>query len=97
MLKNRVVVSPIKIIGQGDRIILTGTRRFIQNHDPVGVRIWQRPKKNCVDDAEDRGVRADSERERHDRHRREARIFAQLPQCESKIIHNEAPPRDRRV
>ena len=66
MFENGVVVLPIEIIRQRDRIILSRPGRFVQNHDPVGIRIRQRPEQDGIDDAEDRGVRADAERERQD-------------------------------
>ena len=69
MFKNDVVLLPIKIIGERDRIILSRPGRFVQDHDPVGIRIRQRPEQDGVDDAEDRGVRTDPERERQDRNR----------------------------
>ena len=82
MFENGVVILPIEIIGQRDRIILSRPGRFVQDHDPVGVRIRQRPKQDGVDDAEDRGVRADAERKCQNSDQSEPRRFAELAKSE---------------
>ena len=87
MFKNGVVLLPIKIIRERDRIILSRPGRFIQDHDPVGIRIRQRPKQDGVDDAEDRGVRTDTESERQDCDGGKRRIVDELPQRKPYIIH----------
>jgi len=82
MFKNDVVLLPIKIIRERDRIILSRPGRFVQHHDPVGISIRQRPEQDGVDDAEDRGVRTDPERECQDGNRSEPRRFAELAKSE---------------
>src|SRR5436309_7551740 len=88
MFENFVVPLPIEIIGQRDGKILTRTGRFAQDHDPVRIRIRQRPKQNGVNDAEDGGVRPDAERERNDRNCGEGRIFNHLSKSKTEIVHN---------
>ena len=44
-----------------------------QHGQSVGIRIWERLEQERVDDAEDRRVRSDSDRERRDDHRRSGR------------------------
>jgi hypothetical protein len=43
------------------------------DRDPIGLAVGQRLEQHVLDHAEDRGVRADPERERRDRHQGEAR------------------------
>src|SRR5437016_5881495 len=95
MFESLVVVSPVEIIRQCDGKILPRPGRLAQDHDPVGVRVWKRPKQNRVNDAEDGGVRADPECEGDDCDGRESWIFDQLPKCETEIIHNGVRSLDR--
>src|SRR5262245_10722202 len=44
-----------------------------QLDDPIGLRVIERPQQYRIHDAEDRRVRADAERERHERRERKAR------------------------
>ena len=53
---------------------------------PVGIGPRQRPQQHGVDDAEDRGVGADAERQREDRHRGEARIARERAGAETQIL-----------
>src|SRR4030095_11218474 len=87
MFENRVVVSPIKIIRKRHGIILAGSGRFVQNHDAIGVGIRQRAKQNSVDNAENRSVCADAEREGQDSDQSESRRPAELAQSKLYIIH----------
>src|SRR5947207_15877990 len=88
MFENLVVISPVKVVWQRNRIILPRSGRFVQYHDPVRIRIRQRSKQNCVDDAKDGGVGADAERERDDRNGGEGGILDQLSKRKTKMIHN---------
>ena len=51
----------------------------------IGVPVRQRVQQNGLDDAEDRGVGADSERERQDSDTGEARRRGELPDREPRI------------
>src|SRR4029077_12299944 len=82
MLKNDVVLLPIEIVGQRNGAILARTGRFVQDHDPGRVRIRKRPQENRVDDAEDRSVRTNPERERQDSDQSEPGRFAKLAKSE---------------
>ena len=53
-------------------------------HEMIGLRKGQRLEQHAVHDAEDRGVRADPERERDDRGEREGRRGAQLSKRRSR-------------
>ena len=87
MFENLVVILPIEIIRQRNRVILAGSGRFVQDHDPVRVWIRQRPKQNGVDDAEDGGVRPDAESECNNSNCGERRILDHLPKSKTKIVH----------
>ena len=52
-------------------------RLFPERDEATGIRIRQRTQQHRVDEAEDRGVRADAEREREHGDRREARALAE--------------------
>ncbi len=54
-------------------------------HELVRVRIWQRLDQHRVDDAEDRGGRADAERERQHRSKRECGPSRQAAQRVAQI------------
>ena len=54
---------------------------------PVGVRIRQRPEQRLVEQAEDRGVGADAQRERQDGDEREDRLLAERPEGEAEVLH----------
>src|SRR5579871_4936761 len=59
------------------------------------MRIRKRPQKNAADEAEDGGVRANSERERKRSHRGEADALTQLAKSEANVLkesrHNYLP------
>ncbi len=66
----------------------------------LGVRVWQRPQEDAVDDAEDGGVGADAKREREDRHDGEAGVLDERPDRVANVVHHRcfsAIPRVRRV
>ena len=47
----------------------------------------QQPQHHLINEAEDRGVRADAQREREHRYGGEAGVLEQLAEGESQIIH----------
>src|SRR5262249_2176724 len=56
-----------------------------QENQAFGLRVGQRSQQDRVDHREDRGVGADPERERRDRHDRESRRAAQRPCREANV------------
>jgi hypothetical protein len=54
-------------------------------HELIGIRIGERPKQNGVHDAENRGGRTDAERERENRHEREARLANEQSKCVAQV------------
>ena len=65
-------------------------------HQAIGLRKRQRLEQHAVDDAEDRGVGADAERQRDDRGEREGRRGAKLSRGVAdvvpEVVHDVAPP-----
>src|SRR5437762_710288 len=55
----------------------------------------QQPQHHLINEAEDRGVRSDAQREREHRYGGKARVLQQLAESEFEIIHNATPPSDR--
>src|SRR5215472_258617 len=86
MFEDRVVVSPIEIVWKSNRVILTRSRRFIQNHDSIRVWVRQGLQQYCVDDAEDRGVHANAQRQCQNGDRTETRLLPQHSECVSNIL-----------
>jgi len=46
-----------------------------QQHESLRITIWKRPKQDSIDDAEHRGIRADSQRQREHGYNRESGII----------------------
>lgn len=63
------------------------TRAFGHMDESVRLRIRQRPQARVIDQAENRGVSADAQREREDNEGGEPRRFAEQPQSQAEIIH----------
>ena len=61
-------------------------RRLADQHQPIAVGVGQRLQEHAVDDAEDRGVRADPEPERQDREQREAAVLEQRAHAEAQVV-----------
>jgi hypothetical protein len=59
----------------------------LERHDPLAIGIRQRVEEQSVDDAEDRAVGADAERQREHGHRGEHRCLGQMPERESHVLH----------
>ena len=94
IFENGVVVSPIKVVRQRNRIILSRAGRFVENHDSLRVWIRQRSQQHRIDDAEDSGVSADPERKRDNSDGGKRRVFDELPERETQITHTEEQPLD---
>jgi hypothetical protein len=57
-----------------------------QRQESGGIRIRKGPQQDAVDDAEDRGVGADAEREGRDGHCGESRVRREAAQGEAQIL-----------
>src|SRR6266436_2390668 len=97
VFEDGVVVSPIEVVRQRNGIILSRSRRFVEHHDPVCVRVRQRSQQYCIDDAKDGRVRADAECESENRDGRKRRVLNELPNRETEITHSGAQSSDRRA
>jgi hypothetical protein len=65
----------------------TATWVLVPNrHHAILFRKWQRINQERLDGAEDRTVRADAERQRNYRNRRETRPLDDAPDCVTKIV-----------
>ena len=84
-------------VGQGQAVEVVGHRRagpldpgareaIEQKHQPIGFRVRQRTQQDRSDDGEDRGVRADADRQREDGCQRERAILPEQPEGETQIL-----------
>src|SRR5262249_38537184 len=55
-------------------------------HQPLRLPVWQRTQQQRIDDAENRGVRANAQRQRQDRNRREAEILQQHSRAVAQVL-----------
>jgi hypothetical protein len=92
LLKRLALDFPIRIVcrrGRASRETDTGGV-FPKKNQPVRIEEWQRFEQHGVDDAENRGVGADSERQDQHRERGESRILSQhatrITQVENELI-----------
>jgi hypothetical protein len=69
-----------------DRSRRIGLRR-IDQHQPLGMRVRQRPQQQRVGHAENRRVRADAQRQRDDGHQGEARALREHPDGVAEVSH----------
>ena len=80
-------VPPVRTFAVAD----LGARHVLPDADePRGVRVRQRTDEHAVHDAEDRGVRADAERERRDRDGREQRRARQATKRPLELDRDDA-------
>ena len=66
VLERAAALFPVDVGGRRDRAVTVEADRgrlFPEKHEPIGFRERQRPQQHGAHDAEDRGVRADAERE----------------------------------
>ena len=81
-------------MGEADAPELLRLVRRAQPDEPIGLVVRQWPQEHRIDDAEQRDVGADAEREADDRHRREPGRPDQLTDGEAKLgSHDDTPDR----
>jgi hypothetical protein len=83
-----LVVRSLRRTAEG----LFGRHVLDEPHERGGIRERQRPQQNRIDDAEDRGVRADGEAEREDRDGGESRCAVELPDGVEEILSERVHP-----
>jgi hypothetical protein len=80
--------APVLKVGPRDGDRLPVTRDLAEDHDAVHVRVRIRAQHHCVDDTEDRGRRADAERQGQHDDGGEARVLAERPQREAHVARD---------
>ena len=85
-IEDLVVLLPVEEIQRGDAVPVAARRLFEHAHDAIGVVIRQRTEHQAVHEAEDRRVGADAERQRQDRHRREAWACSERSQGVTQVL-----------
>ena len=90
------VAPPVEEVRRRDRTVQPSFARPLlgDRHHPIRVGIRQRSPQHRVDNAEDGGVGADAERQRHQRDNREARLADEHPQAEPDVLLQRFPHRD---
>ena len=104
--ERRVVAAPVVEVRRRDRSVQAAFARplLAERHHIARRGIRQRPPEHGVDDAEDRGVGADAEREGNECDERKGRLPPQHPRAKDNVLpksipHTLEPPqlvRDRR-
>ena len=72
VLERVAALAPVEERRVADVAGRSGRAALADRDEPIGIRVRQRAEQHGVEDAEDRGVRADAERQRHERDGREA-------------------------
>ena len=95
MLEGTVPVAVVLERAETELVHVTRTAAVANPHQPVRVRVWQRPQENGVDHAEDRGRRTDTEGESHESGKGERRRPPVGPGGISQILQKRFGSRDR--
>ena len=92
--EDAVLALPIEKISRRRRVLREPEMGLLvpHHHELVRVLERQRAQQDGIDHAEDRGVRSDPERERGDRHNREAGVLGQRPQTVADILQKLGRP-----
>ena len=90
-LERRRLLAALEIVGDGGARVLDAHRaiRVVHEHEPVAFGIRQRPQIESVQDAEDRRVRADREREHERDHGRVQRALAERANGVANVFEQE--------
>ena len=88
LLEHRVLASPIEVVERRNRVpLLADGGVALPHHDDlVRIGVGQRLQQHRIHHAEDCGVRADAEGERHDGDRGEPQISAHHPERISRVL-----------
>ena len=93
-LEYGVLPLPGRIVGHHDHgVVGLGIERSYPG-EPLWRGVGERPQKSGVDDAEDRGVRADAESERHDCGGGELRALGKIPKRVPAVPKEVGQPRN---
>ena len=94
-VERAAALLPVEKIRAGHRRVAELRHARVELHEPVGLRVRQRPQQHRVDDAEHRGIGADAERQRDDRDGGESRRLPEVPRTEGQILKqgfDRSPP-----
>ena len=82
-----VLFLPVSEVAEVDDVLIgtTALSLFPHEHEPFGIRVRKAAQQHRIDDAEDRSVRADTERERKQRHKRHHRALQKHPHAKLNI------------
>ncbi len=87
-LQRAVLFPHVEVVGRCERHIGPLLRRGLPyRHDPLGIRVGERPQYQALQQAEYPHVRADPDREREHDEQRESRPSGGLAECEAEILH----------
>ena len=78
--------APIEIIRQANRTGIEDICALANEHEAVRLWIRQWPQQNCIDHAENCGIRANGERQRQDCDRTKTRLLPQHTESVSNIL-----------
>ena len=89
VLEGAAAVAEVAEVGGGDGGAAVAARRAAGGPDEAaGVAVRERVQEDRVDDGEDRGVRADAERESQHRGDGEAGVGAELTDSVAEVLHS---------
>ena len=91
------LVAPVGVVGEGDAVLRDALARLRlkRGDEALRFREGQGPQQDRVHDAEDGRVRADPERDRRERHGREARAAGEPARAEAQVLQQLAHGRLR--
>ncbi len=81
-----VFARPVEVVERRDAVGAAARRLLEHAHDAPGFGVEQGPEQDGVDEAEDRGVRADADGERGQRDRGEAALPHECARAEFQIL-----------
>ena len=89
VLDRRRLRLAVQIVGDRHARLREPNQRIRVPHEdqPLRVRVRQRPEQNLVQEAENGGIGANSQRQRHHRHQGEDRLLAQRADGIAKVLH----------
>ena len=87
IFEDRVLFLPVKVVQCRDSVAATARRFFQHADDPFRLTIGQWLQQNAIDKTENRGIGADSNRERQDRDRGKSRTLPERPYSVAQILN----------
>ena len=88
MIERLILFSPVQKIRRGDGSVSAGQKGFKDRDQALRMRVRKRFQQHRIDDAEQRGVRADAKRQGQNGHRRETGAFPKSAERETEILQH---------